>query len=85
VPIYSRFLSCLGCSCQFSRKYYVPHRMLFHFLSPYRPATWAGGRAGSPVSVSLVGFSGLIRSRKPVITYFNYIPSFLLQRCPTNF
>jgi hypothetical protein len=23
-------------------------------LSPHRPATWAGSRAGSPVSVSLV-------------------------------
>ncbi len=25
----------------------------FHFISPHRPATWAGSRAGSPVSLSL--------------------------------
>jgi hypothetical protein len=29
------------------------HCTLFHFFSPHRPATWAGSRAGSPVSVSL--------------------------------
>ncbi len=34
-------------------KYYFPHRKLFQFFSPHRPATWAGRRAGSPVSVSL--------------------------------
>jgi hypothetical protein len=43
-----------GCSSQPSTKYYYPHRTLFHFISPRRPATWAGSRAGSPVSVSLV-------------------------------
>jgi hypothetical protein len=31
-----------------------PHRTLFHFISPYRLATWAGSRAGSPVSLSLI-------------------------------
>ncbi len=30
------FLSCLGCSSQPSTKYYLPHRTLFHFISPYR-------------------------------------------------
>jgi hypothetical protein len=34
-------------------KYYSPPRTLFHFTCPHRPATWAGRRAGSPVSVSL--------------------------------
>ncbi len=29
------------------------HNIIFHFISPYRPATWTGRRAGSPVSVSL--------------------------------
>jgi len=29
-----------------------PTGTLFHFISPHRPATWAGSRAGSPVSVS---------------------------------
>ncbi len=42
------------CPVQHSTKYYFPHRTLFHFISPHRPATWAGSRAGSPVSVSLV-------------------------------
>jgi hypothetical protein len=47
---YSRFLSCLGCFNQPSTKYYVSHRTLFHFISTHHPATWAGGRAGPPVS-----------------------------------
>jgi hypothetical protein len=25
-----------------------------HFISPHRPASWAGSRAGSPVSVYLI-------------------------------
>jgi hypothetical protein len=29
---------------------FFPHRTLFHFMCPQRPATWAGGRDGSPVS-----------------------------------
>ncbi len=44
----------LGSSSQPSTKYYFPHRTLFHFISSHRPATWAGSRAGSPVSVSPV-------------------------------
>ncbi len=32
---------------------FVNHPTLFHFISPQRLATWAGRRAGSPVSVSL--------------------------------
>ncbi len=42
------------CPVQPSTKYYFPHRTLFHFISPHRPATWLGSRAGSPVFVSLV-------------------------------
>jgi hypothetical protein len=30
-------------------KYFFPFRTLFQFISPHRPASWAGGRAGSPV------------------------------------
>jgi hypothetical protein len=51
---YKRFLSCLGCASQRSTKYYFPHYTLFPFISPHHSATWAGSRAGSPVSVSLV-------------------------------
>jgi hypothetical protein len=32
---------------------YFPHCTLFHFISPHRPATWAGMHAGSPIAVSL--------------------------------
>jgi hypothetical protein len=35
---YKRFLSCLGCSSQPSKKYYFPRRTLFHCISPHRPA-----------------------------------------------
>ncbi len=34
-----------------------PYHTLFHFISPHRPAKWAGSRAGSPVSVLLVSLS----------------------------
>jgi hypothetical protein len=46
----------LGCSSRPSTKYFFPHRTQFRFLCPHRPASWAGSRAGSPVSkyVSLV-------------------------------
>jgi hypothetical protein len=37
-----------------STKYYFSYRTLFHFISPHHPATWAGSRAGSPVSESQV-------------------------------
>jgi hypothetical protein len=47
-------LSCLGCSGQPCTKYFFPHRTLFRFMCPHRPATWAvhwaGSRAGPPVS-----------------------------------
>jgi hypothetical protein len=53
------FLSCLGCSSQQSIKYLFPfpHRTLFQFMSPHRPATWAGSRAGAPVSECVLWFS----------------------------
>ncbi len=44
------FYPCLGCSSRSSTKYFFLHRTLFHFMCPYRPATWAGSRAGSPFS-----------------------------------
>jgi len=39
-----------GCSSRPSTKYFFPGRTLFIFLCPHRPASWAGSRAGSPVS-----------------------------------
>jgi hypothetical protein len=48
------FCSALAALSQPSTIYYFPHRTLFHLISPHRPATWVGSRAGSPVSVSLV-------------------------------
>jgi hypothetical protein len=35
----------------------------FHFISPHRPATWAGSRAGSPVSGSLSATTPAVNSR----------------------
>jgi hypothetical protein len=43
-------LSCLGCSGQLSTKYFFTHRTQFQFMCPHRLATWAGSRAGPPVS-----------------------------------
>ncbi len=40
-------LAALGGPVQ---KYFFSHRTLFYFLCPHRPASWAGGRAGLPVS-----------------------------------
>jgi hypothetical protein len=31
-------------------KLLFPHRTLFHFIRPHRPARWAGSSAESPVS-----------------------------------
>ncbi len=42
----TRHLSCLGCSCRPSTKYFFPHRTLFQFICPYRPVSWADSRAG---------------------------------------
>ncbi len=50
--MYKRFLSCLDCSSGPSTNYFYPHRTLFHLKvsCPHHPASWAGSRAGSPVS-----------------------------------
>jgi hypothetical protein len=57
-----------------STKYFFPHRTLFQFFCPRRPASWAGSRAESPVSQylcvsgdnkqnnSFVGLSNHVRS-----------------------
>ncbi len=47
---YKRFLFNLGSSSRHSSKYFFPHHTLFPFLCPHRPASWAGSRAGLPVS-----------------------------------
>ncbi len=51
------------CSSQLSIKYYFPRSIFFHFISPHRPATWAGSRAGSPVSGSLSATTPAVNSR----------------------
>ncbi len=33
-----------------------PHRTLFHFICPHRPATWSGSQAASPVSQYVSGY-----------------------------
>jgi hypothetical protein len=63
---YIRFLSCLVCPSQPSTKYYFPRRTFFHFISPYRPATWTGSRAGSPVSESLSATTPVVNTRQHV-------------------
>ncbi len=47
---YKRISFCLGCPSWPSTKYFLLHRTLFEFFCPHRPASWAGSRAGSPVS-----------------------------------
>jgi hypothetical protein len=49
-----------------------PRRTLIQFINPHRPASWAGCRAGSPVSYSMCLWKGpsLIHSVGP------YLPPF---------
>jgi hypothetical protein len=47
---YKRFSFCLGYSSRPCTKYCFPHCTLFQLLCPHRPASWAGNRAGSPIS-----------------------------------
>ncbi len=47
---YKRFLFWLDCSCRPSTKYFFLTVHSFHFICPRRPESWAGSRAGSPVS-----------------------------------
>jgi hypothetical protein len=48
--MYKRFFFCLGCFSRPSTKLFFPNPTLFHFLCPHLPASWAGSRAGPPVS-----------------------------------
>ncbi len=50
---YKRFLSCLGCYVGPVKKCLFPHRTLFQFICSHRPASWAGSRAGLPLSLCL--------------------------------
>ncbi len=50
VPVQDIFF-CRSCSSRPNTKYFFPHRTLFRFLCPHRPASLAGSRAGSPVSL----------------------------------
>ncbi len=47
------FCSAFACSSRPSTIYFFPHRTLFPFLCPHRPASWACSRAGSPFSQSV--------------------------------
>ncbi len=44
------FYSALAALVGPVQNIFFPHRTLFQFLCPHRPAGWAGSRAGSPVS-----------------------------------
>ncbi len=48
---YKRFLCCLGYSSRPGTKYFFAHRTQYKILCPHRPASCAGSRAGSPVSL----------------------------------
>jgi hypothetical protein len=64
VPVQEIFVLPLGCSSRPSTKYFFPHRTLFQFLCPNRSASWAGSRAGSPVSSICLYVGGLnVKSR----------------------
>jgi hypothetical protein len=44
------FCSALAALVSPEQNILFPHRTLFQFLCPHRPESWAGSRAGSPVS-----------------------------------
>ncbi len=59
---YIYVLSCLLSSAQYKKIFSSPHTLPTLLVpTPRRPATWAGSRAGSPVSVSL----SVIHLRQP--------------------
>ncbi len=77
---YKRFWFCLGCSSWPSIKYLFPPRTLFQFLCIRRPASWAGSRAGSPVSwyVSLQPpLETLRRSSRPHRPFLSFFSSWI--------
>ncbi len=47
---YKRFLFCPGCSSRPSTKYFFLTAHFFNSFVPHCPVSWAGSRAGSPVS-----------------------------------
>ncbi len=47
---YMRFLFCPACSSRPSTKYFFLTAHFFNSFVPHCPASWAGSRAGSPVS-----------------------------------
>jgi hypothetical protein len=57
---YKRFLSCLAALVSPVQNIFIPHRTLFQLFYPHSPTSWAGSRAGSPVSkdVSLAPSAG---------------------------
>ncbi len=80
------FLSCLGCSCQPSTKYFFPHRTMFQIMCPHSSATWAGSRAGPPVSacVSVDTFTSRIlfkEKQKDPCTLHLTVPGTMSLQC----
>ncbi len=85
---YKRFLFCLGCPSRPCTKYFFPQQTLFQFLYPHRPASWAGNRAGSPVSyycMCLCGYPLYISSSFELLCFHNSYCTFIIFRNNTIF
>ncbi len=68
---YNKFLSCVSCSSWPSTKYFFPHRTVFQFICPHHPASWAGSRAGSPVSNVYLWRNSLHEKSKRKVSCFS--------------
>jgi hypothetical protein len=45
-------------------KYFFPHCILFHFTFPHCPETWAGSRAGPPVTYNVSLLLPLVQTKR---------------------
>ncbi len=72
-------LAALVSPIQPHRTTFFPHRTLFQFVCPHRPATWVGSRAGPPVSecVSPVKIEKIFLLRPRIQMWIHYIQLFL--------
>jgi hypothetical protein len=61
---------------------FFPHRRMFQFMCPHRPATWAGSHAGPPVS-ECVSFL-LFNSNRFSCTVYRRIEAFFSLQKPQN-
>ncbi len=55
------FYLAFVCSGEPNTKYFFPHRTLFQFMCSLCPATWAGSRAGPPVSECVISKKTALR------------------------